>query len=176
VGIVNDKEQAKKMYYDYDCNFSNMYRDGVSEEYRKFGVTKEEEIEWRREYVSYWTNQLSQEDFTALGKLEWAWAYEALPILIEMADKGDGYAKLQFANTLFTLGLGGNCLPIQEKALKKAIQLWKSLVHRPIELSDRHKSEVYSNMRMWGASTPEEYVRMFAKQQLDVARIKGELL
>jgi hypothetical protein len=111
-----------------------------------------------------------------LEKLKWGWSFELLADLIALADKGDGFAKLQYAETVFILGLGAQPSPIQEKAIKTAIQIWQALTVEPIVLSDEHKTELWSPMRLEGASSPEDYVRMFAKRQLEWAKTKGVLV
>ncbi len=92
------EEPAKKMFFDYACNTFFMAHDGVLEGYKLFGISEAQEAEWRREYIAFWTSQLSTDDLTAVDQLRNAWAGEALPDLIRVADTGDGYAKLWYAN------------------------------------------------------------------------------
>ena len=62
----------------------------------------------------------------------------------------------------------------QRQAMKTAAELLESLLHGAIEVSDKHKAEIYPYMSSLGASTPEEYVLNYAKHKL--ADVKKGLL
>ena len=51
-------------------------------------------------------------ELIAVDKLSNAWAVEAIPALIEMADKGDSYAKLWYANALWRLAGGASGISV----------------------------------------------------------------
>lgn len=162
----SDRERAKKLFIDYACNHFYMDRDGAGIEYDKYGISEAEEKKWRREYISFWVNQLSTDDLTAVDKLSDAKATEALPALIEMADKGDSYAKLRYANAIWCITTSGAY--VRPKAEKAAIDLWQSLVQGAIEISENHKTDISrSSMKNLEASTPEEYVLDYAVRQLE---------
>jgi hypothetical protein len=173
--MSDNKEKAKKIFFDYACNTFYMAHDGELEEYKKIGVSAAQEAEWRREYISFWVSQLSIDDLTAVNRLGETWAGEALPDLIKMAGQGDGYAKLWYANAIWKLANGASIsATMRDQAIKTAINLWQSLVQRPIELSDNHKAEISPNMKPLDASTPEEYVLNYAKRKLAEAKTKGK--
>ncbi len=88
----NKLKKAKNIFFDHACNRFFMDRNGVSQDYDRYGATKTQEAEWRQEYISMWVSRLSVDDLTAVRRLEDAWATEALPDLIRMADTGDSYA------------------------------------------------------------------------------------
>jgi hypothetical protein len=140
--MKNNKERAKKIFFDYACNHFYMEHDGVDKEYERFAISADEEKAWRQEYISFWVSQLSVDDLTAARQLRYAWATEALSALIEIADKGDSYAKLRYADVLWDLGNSYDI--IGQRAIETAINLWQSLVQQPIELSENHKAEFSS--------------------------------
>lgn len=170
-GMSNDKEKAKKIFFDYACNHFYMERDGVGKEYENFGVSEAEEKEWRREYISFWVSQLSIDDLTAVDKLYYAWAVEAVPALIKMADKGDSYAKLWYANALWHISDSSRIsVTMREDARRTAINLWQTIVQQPVELSENHRAKIISYK---SSSSPEKYVLNYAKSNLENAKERG---
>ncbi len=163
------------MFFEFACNTFFMAQDGVLEQYKKFGVSKAREEEWRREYISFWVGQLSTDDLKAVDRLRDAGASEALPSLIRMARKGDSYSKLWYGNAIWALANGASLSgSMREEAINAAIAVWQLLVEQAIELSDNHKAQVLPHLRSLDASTPEEYVLNYAKRQLTAARAKGK--
>jgi hypothetical protein len=169
------EEKAKKMFFDYACNHFFMDHDGLGVKYRKYGVTKKQEIEWRSEYISIWTSRLSVDDLTPVNRLRDAWADEALPDLMKLAHKGDGYAKLWYANAIWQIANRPNVsAAMRKQAISTAINLWKLLVQDSEKISDDHRANISpSNIFALGASTPEEYVVNYTKSQLAEANKKS---
>ncbi|MDY0020665.1 MAG: hypothetical protein RBT47_11765 [Anaerolineae bacterium] len=162
------KEEAKKLFFEFACNHFYMDHDGMGETYAQFDVSEAEEAQWRQEYIALWVSRLSTEDLTAVNSLTSAWAGEALPALIAMADKGDSYARLWYANALWDLATGiSTAAETHEQAIQTAVRLWRSLSQGPIELSESHRAMITpSSMNYLEAATPEEYVRNYAKRRL----------
>lgn len=165
---MNNKAEAKKIFFDYACRHFHMDRDGIGEVYKKFGISEAEEAVWRQEYISFWRGQLSADNVEAIKKLGNALASEALPDLIKLAGQGDSYIKLWCAIEISSLiSLSGAPSTLQEQAQKTVIDLWQSLAQGPIELSDNHQKKITSTMmKFLGASTPEEYISNYAKRAL----------
>lgn len=166
---MTDKEQAKKIFFDYACSHFFMDHDGVGEKYKKFNITKSEEEEWHREYIAYWVSKLSTDDLFPLHRLRDAWASEALPSLIDLVNKGDSLARLWYANAIWelakSLGVHSN---IREPAIKVAKDTWHSLMTEELAFSPNHRAQIINTiLPALNASTPEEYVRNYAKQELD---------
>lgn len=169
--MIDNTEKAKKIFFDYACRHFHIDRDGLGEEYKRFGISKAQEKEWRREYIDFWVSQLSIDDMTPVNRLSDAWATEALPDLIKMADKGDSYAKLWYAIAIWKLAEAIRIsVPLQEQARKTAINLWQSIVQGPIELSNNHKTTIIRSMKSLDTSTPEEYVLNYANRRLVAAK------
>ena len=161
------KEEAKKLFFEFACNHFYMDHDRMGETYAQFDVSEAEEAQWRQEYIALWVSRLSTEDLTAVNSLTSAWAGGALPALIAMADKGDGYARLWYANALWDLAT--HCTladDIRRQAIQTAVELWKSLIRGPIELSEGHRATIAPSLKYLEAATPEEYVRNYAKRRL----------
>ncbi len=150
-----------------------MDRNGVRPDYERYGVTKAQEQEWRQEYIALWVSRLSAEDLTAVNRLRDARAVEALPDLIRMADRGDSYARLWYANAIWEIAQGANVPPpLQLPAVETAIRLWQSLVDGDITLTDERKNQIAPAMNLRNEATPEQYVRNYAASQLDRAKSK----
>lgn len=165
--MSGDKQKAKEMYFNYACNYFFLDREKRTE-YEAFGVTRIEELEWRREYIQYWLSKLSVDDMQPLRKLKDTYANEALPSMIRMADAGDSYAKFWFAVAMYDMAKWLFFSPILRiRAMSKAKKLWQSIIQGPIEISDEHKKEINSYMiNALNASSPEEYLLNYSKRKL----------
>ena len=161
-------ERAKKIFFDYDCNHFYLSRDRAGDEYKKFSISQEQEKIWRDEFISLWISKLSTDDLEPLGKLSGAYAKEALPDLIKMAGQGDSYAKLMFANSIWSIKDAKEIdAGLYQQARETAINLWTALLEKEIWISERHKEEVSQNMKARHAATAEEYIRDDAQRQLN---------
>ena len=161
----NENAEAKKMFFDYCCNHFFMMHNGESDKYRKYRISKRQEKLWRKEFIAYWVGRLDPNDLTALHHLKDAGAIEVLPEIIVQADKGDGYAKLWYADAIWWIA----DIPWYFKrkpALDTAIKLWKSLVEKPFEITKAHKAEISGYLNILGLKTPEEYIVTIAKRNL----------
>ncbi len=169
--MAKDREQAKKIFFDYACNHFYMWHDGVDEEYKKFLISPAQENEWRREYTEYWASRLELDDMTPVNSLRNAHAHEALPDLIRMAGQGDGYARLWYANAIWELGHGtGVPAGLRDQAREMSLSLWQALIEQPFELSNSHRATIAPSMKDLEASTPEEYVVNYARAKLEQAQ------
>src|SRR5689334_11208526 len=126
---MNTDDQAKKLYWEYDCNRFGLDHDGVTPEYLRLGGgDKAKETQWRREFIDYWVARVSAEDHMPLFRLQGAEAVEAIPSLFAMEDYGDDFVKFWFAFAFQDLSgskrMGGN-----EKAAAraKAKALWEAI-------------------------------------------------
>lgn len=151
-------EEAKKIYFEYSCNGLHMAQNDV--QFSKYHISKEQEAEWRNEFIAHWRSQLSTEDLTAVQKLMDAHAVESIPDLIAIVEKGDSYARLRIAEALAAIGY-----MIKDKSMRKqtqatAIKLAQSILDHPVQVSERHKAEI----GRLGDSSPEEYIILFAKR------------
>lgn len=162
-------EKARQMFFEYSCSQYFMIHDGVYQEFKKFGIRYEQELEWRKEYILHWESQLSLENLQPVEKLENAMAIESISNLINLAKKGDGYAKLWYANALWKLCNTENELTdLQKQGKQMSIEIWQELSQQPIsEISESHKKKIMPFLFAMSASTSEEYVRNYAKQQLE---------
>jgi hypothetical protein len=174
----DDLEKAKKLFFDYSCNQYFMIHDGVYEEFKRYGIRLEQEIAWRKEFISYWENRLSVDDLHPLDQLEHTNAVESIPSILTLADKGDGYAKLWYANALWKLcSLEKAPVELQKQGKQKSTELWQELSKQDIgEISENHKKKIMPFLFAMGASTPEEYVRTYAKKQLESNNPKPKAL
>lgn len=163
-------KEAKQIFYDYNCLEVWMIREGVYERFKELGGTYELQVKWRKEYIKYWTNKLSTENITPVDKLQRANAIEALPYLTEMADKGDGYARLWFAiaiQELLQLDNSDISAEIRKTGEKTVKSILMTLSNNPTgNISEEHKKKITPYLQMFHASTPEEYVTNRARLQL----------
>jgi len=159
-------ENAKKIFFDFACNYYYMQHDGVYEEYKKYNITDEQEKDWRREYIEFWVIKLSVEDTLPLRRLMDADAQELIPALVNMANNGDSYTKYWCAKAILDFSMGKKVFTEQ---LKETIHsLLKPLAEKPITISKQNKTKItFSSMLLFGVFTPESYIRKYAKLQLD---------
>jgi len=165
-----DFERAKKIFFDYDCNHFYLSRDRAGDEYSKFGISKEQEQIWRDQFISLWASKLSTDDLEPLGKMSGAYAKEVLPDLIKIADQGDSYAKLMFANSIWSIKDAKEIdADLYEQARKAARDLWTSLLEDNLWISEYHKEDISKQtMKAFQAATVEEYIRNYAQSQLNI--------
>ena len=158
---AEDLEKAKKIFFDNSCNHSVIGHEGYLYEYQKFHVSKEQENEWRAEYIVYWISQLSEEDIMPLVKLEFASAVESLPELFELAEKGDSYIKLSVATTIWSLiNKPGVDKDLKKQATDVVAKIWNSIHNKDdVILTVHNRKEIIDNeMKYSKATTPEEYL------------------
>ncbi len=155
---AEDKAEAKKIFFEYACNHSYMYRADI--DFKKYRISKEQEAEWRNEFIAYWRSRLSTEDLTAARKLWEASATESIPDLLALVDQGDSYAKLRIAEALLFLGNEwGVDRTVRKQTRAIARQTLQSVLENPAQVSESHKIEI----ERLGGSDPEEYIITFAK-------------
>lgn len=161
--MKKDLKRAKKMFFDYGCNHFYMMKEGVEEEYMKFGVGRQQEEEWFQEYISYWLNELVNGNIDAVHSLSHTGSQEILPRLIELLNKGDSYAKFWIAHTI--LRLSGKSINRNKKGRDTALQAFKELIEEKIKISRENKLKITPDI-MWAlkASTPEEYILNYSKR------------
>jgi hypothetical protein len=167
---VENIEIAKKIFFEYSCNHYYMSREAV--DFNKYHISKEQENEWRNEFIAYWISKLSIDDLAAVHRLEGSDAIEAVPDLIAIADKGDSYVKLWIASAIWSISFKNDIdTTLQKQTLDIAIKLLESIVENQVLLSEYHRNEIpIVGMKNFGASTPEEYIINFAKRKLENAK------
>ena len=154
-------EEAKKIFFEYSCNGLYMAQNDIH--FSKYHISKEQEAEWRNEFITDWRSQLSTEDLTAVQKLREAHAVESLPDLLAMVDRGDSYAKLRIAEALAAIGYLSKDKNLRKQAQATAIKLAQSILAHPVQVSESHKIEI----ARLGDSNPEEYIITFAKNVVE---------
>jgi hypothetical protein len=160
---VKEEEEAKKIFFEYSGNHLEMARNEVN--FSKYQISREQEAEWRNEFIAYWRSQLSTEDLTAVQKLGEIYAVESIPDLLAIVDQGDSYTRLRIAEALHVISYWID----KDRGLRKqtraaAIRIAQSILDNPVQVSERHKSEI----ARLGDPNPEDYIITFAKS------IKGE--
>jgi len=158
-----EREQAKKIFFDYSCNEFNMIRDG--EDFSKYHISDEQKTEWRKEFITEWTGKLSIDNLTAVTKLSQAEAIEAVPDLVGIAEHGDSYAKIMIASAIKSAGSKhGIDKNLRKQTLDSVIKLSESIVGSPIQLSENHRKQILAfHPSVLNNKTPEEYVEDLAK-------------
>lgn len=163
-------EKAKEMFLYYGCNSFYMMKEGDTDNYRQYHVSKEQEKIWHDEYIAYWLERLSVDDLTALQHLRNSWTQEIIPTLISTADKGDSYAKFWFADTILWVSNG---IVRNKLGRQAAIALLKSIVKGPVIISEQHRAEIDQfMMNALNASTPEGYLVNYSKRKLTELKVK----
>jgi hypothetical protein len=155
-----EKEQAKKIFFEYRCNEFYMAREG--EDFAKYRISEEQKAEWRKEFITEWKNQLSTDDLTALQKLHDAEAFEAVPDLIAMIDKGDSFAKLEIVRALWTMSRKIADKTMRKRTVDSARNTLQFILDNPVQVSEEHKIHIRQLLK----ESPEEYIIPMAKQLL----------
>jgi hypothetical protein len=136
-------QRAKEIFFQYSCNHFHLDREVDAEEYKKFDISNEQEKKWTHEYISYWISKLSDDDFQAMYNLVSTYAREAIPEMCRISELGDSLTKLRYASAIWDIASQGFMSPIiRERARRKSISLWRSLLDNPIEFTDKHRKEV----------------------------------
>lgn len=126
---VMSETKAKAIFWKYACRTFFMARDGIYEEYKTYGISGNQENEWRREYIAHWIAQLSTDAVASINRLRDADAGEALPELIRQSKNGDDYAKLWYANAIWDIVSRVNISVTDRKQAEAiAIEIWQSLI------------------------------------------------
>jgi hypothetical protein len=107
----NSTEKAKTLFFRYRGNFFYMSREGEYEEYKRYNISKEQELLWKDELVETLYNQLSFEDSYAFHTLamiaENYHDYSIIEKLIvyskDNMSKGDSLIKLVYAELLLNI-------------------------------------------------------------------------
>ncbi len=167
--LEDPKAVARKLFFDYDCRTFHIAREGFWEVYQQCQISPAQEAEWHREFIAFWVGRLSVDDLEPLAHLERADAVEALPALIRIADRGDSYARMKYAEALgaLTCHCKGNCFSVCGRARARSIRLKKSVLQRPVELTEQHRNEILKLLE--GSDlhcTPEEYVLSRARRKV----------
>jgi hypothetical protein len=163
-----DHEPAKKLFWQYACNYFFLAHDGALEDYKRFGVSSEKEKEWRDEYIAHWISKLSSSDLVALTSLRQANAHESLQVLLKFSDYGDDYSKFWFAFTIAELAkLKDTDRKETIVARETAQKLWREILSKPNGISPEHRDEVkYFMLEGLKATTAEEYIQKFTLKKL----------
>jgi hypothetical protein len=137
-------KERKRFFFNYACNHFSLDRDVDADEYKKYGISREQENNLTREYTTGWISKLSADDFRAVDNLRATDAGKALPEMFRISELGDSFTKLWYANAIWSIACGGIMSPIiRERARRKSISLWHSLLHDPIEFTEDHRKEVF---------------------------------
>jgi hypothetical protein len=169
-----DNKEAKGMFFDYCCNTFYMLNNGDLDKYKKFRISKKQEKLWRKEFIADAISRLDTNDLSALKDLKDAGAIEALPQVIEQSGKGDGYAKLRYAEAIWWIAdIPWYSIAVRKEARSIATKLWESLIEKSFEITEQHKAEIglYTNNHKLMA--PEEFVVNYAKRKLNEMMKKG---
>jgi len=62
--------RAKKLFTSYDGSTFHMYREGQLEEYKQYNISKELEVDWFKELIAQYTQELSIKDWNAVFRLD----------------------------------------------------------------------------------------------------------
>ena len=136
-------QRAKEIFFKYACNHFFLDREVNADEYKKYDISNEQENKWTREYTAFWISKLSADDFQAVNSLSAADAGDALPEMFRISELGDSFTKLWYANAIWKIACYGIMSPImRERARRKSITLWQSLLNNPIEFTDEHRTKV----------------------------------
>lgn len=163
-------ERAKQLYTNYYGSSFFMGREGDYEEYKQYNVPSELESQWRAERIAYLAGKLTPDDRDTVIALSIWEAKGALPQLLHLADGEDDHTRLIWANTLWQLATCAKLRyapsidpAIEQRAKLIALGIWVSIAEAST------LNVVDETWRPWDGSTPEAFLRAWAKSNLEKA-------
>jgi hypothetical protein len=165
--VKKEFAQTKKLFFNDTFDRFSVSRKTESDACPKAGGRTAQERQWRKEYIASWASQLAVDDLTAVEKLVEVVAAEALSELILMAENGDSYAKLRYANAIWEIANNGIASEeIRAEGRATALQIWRSLVKDPVVLTKEHRTKLAPIWGLFNSMTAEEQVLNDAKCHL----------
>jgi hypothetical protein len=164
-------ERAKQLYTYYCGNSFFMDREGDYEEYKQYNVPSDLESQWRAERIETLISQLTPDDRDTVIALSIWKAKEALPQLIQLAEGEDDHARLIRANTLWELATcpkpkdAPDIEPtVEQTAMALALETWAAIAEAST------LNVVDKTWRPWDGNSPEDFLRNWARRNLEDAR------
>lgn len=164
-------ERAKQLYTNYYGSSFSMGREDEYEEYAQYHVPPALERQWRAERIAYLTSKLSPDDRVTVIALSIWGAKEALPQLIQMADGVDDHTRLMRANTLWELATRPKPIyapdiepTVEQTAMALALETWAAIAEASA------LNVVDKTWRPWDGNSPEDFLRNWARRNLEDAR------
>jgi len=168
---MNNKT-AKEIFWEYSCNHFFLDHDGLTDEYvKKGGGNKSEEEKWRKEYIDFWFNQISDNEIEPFRKLTYAGATEILNKLIKYNSFRDDYIKFWYAYELLELSKSSSNIILKAIAKQRSKNIFKELVQQNIQLLDDNRNQISNEMiEAMNAKNPEDYIKNYSQRMISKSR------
>jgi hypothetical protein len=147
-------ERAKKLFIAYHGSFLQMHRDGDYEEYKKYDVPRQLELEWCKEMIAAYTRELSISDWEAVTGLQSiARNYQDSTILENVIlftsrhlMSADSIVKLMYAERMIeiiklTMEIISNDL--LNRAYKVTMHVLEDIIAKPLIIDPGHELHLY---------------------------------
>ncbi|NRF93010.1 hypothetical protein HQN89_18705 [Paenibacillus frigoriresistens] len=152
--MEEQRQRAKELFDLYRGHFFQMHRDGVFEEYKKYEIESQIEIDWYNEWIDTCTNHLSIRDWNAITSLEsLAKYYQDSRILdnaIAFASRhimgADSIVKLMYAEKLMDLIKSLKKVVSREKrhaAYQLTYKMLEDIILKPLIIDPGHELDQY---------------------------------
>ncbi|ULO09065.1 hypothetical protein H1230_10000 [Paenibacillus sp. 19GGS1-52] len=150
--MEDSTQRAKELYTRFLGSSFNMHREGVLEEYKKFEILRETEIEWLNEVVVELSKQLSIRDWDAISSLETLSKNYQDSLIVDKATSfasrnmmsADSIVRLMFAEKLLEIIRSHKKVISQEllfNACRVVVQILEDVISQPLIIDPGHALE-----------------------------------
>jgi hypothetical protein len=147
-------QRAKDLFTLYRGSFFQMHRDGVLEEYKKFEIERQIEVDWYIELIDKFTTELSIRDWEAITSLESLAKYYPDPRILENVIAfvslhimgADSIVKLMYAEKLMDLIQSLKKIISKEErytAYRQTFKILEDIIVKPLIIDPGHELHVF---------------------------------
>lgn len=154
-GVSMDEQlvRAQQIFNTYDGSTFRMYREGVLEEYKKYDIPKELEVQWFEEMIAQAAKELSIRDWNAVDRLSSIAAQypdeRILKHVMTFAARNvlssDSIVKLMYAEGLLEIIDKTSTLSndLKLEAYKTTHQILEDVINKPLIIDAGHELDNY---------------------------------
>jgi hypothetical protein len=146
--------RAKELFTSYHGSTSHMYREGDFEEYKKFDIPKQLEIDWFKEMIDLYTRELSIRDWNAVHCLDSIASNFKDKVILEniisFATRhimsADSIVKLMYAEGIFDIIKKTKTVISKDllyEAYKSAAIILEDVISKPLIIDEGHELHLY---------------------------------
>ncbi|NEW06707.1 hypothetical protein GK047_11845 [Paenibacillus sp. SYP-B3998] len=153
--MVDELQRVKELFILYRGHFIQMHRAGYLEEYKKYDISKQTEIDWYNELIDTFSKQLSIRDWEAVTSLEALAKYyeddRMLEHVISFVSRhimgADSMVKLMYAEKIIDF-VKSSKKPMPKEFLYKVcritVQILEDIISKPLIIDPGHELDVFN--------------------------------
>lgn len=143
-------QQARELFVRYLGSNIQMHKEGVLKQYKQFEVARETEMEWFREMIAEYTQQLSIRDWGAVSALEGLSRSYQDPLIVQnivsfatrSIMSADSPVRMMYAENLVSIIRSNKRVLSREQlfsACRTAVQILEALIAQPLVVDPGHE-------------------------------------